>query len=113
MGTNYYAFGPHKGKKADRVGLHIGKKSAGWKFLFRAHPNLQLTSLEQWVGYLSRPDVEVSDEYGAEIDLTEMVTTMTEKEGPDGTPLRGHSEYQDGKDRYAHNGFDFSTQDFF
>lgn len=60
-----------------KAGYHIGKRSCGWQFLFCPHLKLRrgfvnsgeivspwentLASLKE---YLSRPDVEIYDEYG-------------------------------------------------
>lgn len=113
MGTNYYAFGPHNGVDGDdRSGLHIGKSSAGWQFMFRSHPHLQITSFADWLSYLTRPDVEVSDEYGAEIPLSEMVDIMSRTKYPDGKKLKDHHQYVRKPVRYVHDGRDFSTEWF-
>lgn len=106
MSTNYYAFGPHKGTDDGDAGLHIGKKSVGWRFTFRAHPHLQLSSFGSWVDYLSRPDVEIADEYGSEVSLPEMIATMSQTHDSEG-PLRDHSEFADDRNRFQLNGFDF------
>lgn len=62
MGTNYYA------KKSEHdpcdEGLHIGKKSGGWDFLFRAHPGRGIIDCAAWLSLLRRPDVQIVDEYG-------------------------------------------------
>lgn len=44
MGTNYYA------NTVDGQNLHIGKRSGGWRFLFRGHKTqtLNIASWEDW-----------------------------------------------------------------
>lgn len=67
MGTNYYAKAP--GELGE--GLHIGKHSGGWDFLFRAHRDKGLTDCEAWRELLSRPGVRIVAEYGVEYTLDE------------------------------------------
>lgn len=50
---------------------HIGKRSYGWQFLFAPHINNSGEVVSPWENtlgslkeYLSRPDVEICDEYG-------------------------------------------------
>jgi hypothetical protein len=62
MGTNYYVtFEPcfACGEQPDDV--HIGKCSAGWRFLFRLHPNLyqNIDDLRLWL-----MGKRIKDEYG-------------------------------------------------
>jgi hypothetical protein len=83
VSTNYYAFGPIKGHEEDGS-LHIGKKSGGWRFLFRAHPENGLTSVSEWIVYLSHPGVRIESEYGADISLWEMLRTMLTDRDDDG-----------------------------
>jgi hypothetical protein len=67
MGTNYYTAGqvcPCCGNRTNS--LHIGKKSGGWQFSFRAHPDLDLTSRKAWEAYLSG-ERYVLNEYGDKI----------------------------------------------
>jgi hypothetical protein len=51
----------------ERSVLHIGKSSGGWRFVFRAHPELGLNSAKEWYAYLEGK--RIIDEYGAEVDL--------------------------------------------
>lgn len=76
MGTNYYA------RTTDDVaegheGLHIGKYSGGWDFLFQAHPDLGLNDCESWFKHLSQPGVEIYAESGYTIPLDEFWTKAT------------------------------------
>lgn len=67
MSTNYYA------RTADTIGegVHIGKRSGGWDFLFRAYPDDGITDCEAWHAYLSRPSVRIVSEHGVEYELAE------------------------------------------
>ena len=60
-----------------RTEYHIGKRSGGWQFLFAPHIKLRVgfwnsgqvvspweNTLESIKEYLSRPDVQICDEYG-------------------------------------------------
>ena len=67
MGTNYYA--KHPGM--DGEGLHIGKRSAGWEFTFRAHPEFGLTSSTAWSDFLDHPWVAIFAEYGVQVTASE------------------------------------------
>ena len=53
MGTNYYLV---KNRPSIDRGLHIGKSSAGWRFLFHKPPiwetDKPLNTFEQWRDYL-------------------------------------------------------------
>lgn len=56
MGTNYYlnpeAPCVHCGLVERNENIHIGKLSAGWRFLFHAYPEKGLTSTLVWETYL-------------------------------------------------------------
>lgn len=72
MGTNY----EWKSDICDKCGrpsetLHIGKQSAGWDFLFRAHPDRDPPILRfcDWLREFSDGGT-IEDEYGREVILT-------------------------------------------
>jgi len=88
VSVNYYAFGPFPGGEADGEGLHIGQSVAGWRFLFRAHDALGLTSRETWAEFLEQPGVAIRAEHGREVPVSEMVETMSARRGSDGLLLR-------------------------
>lgn len=67
MSTNFYA--KHPGM--DGEGLHIGKKSAGWEFLFRAHPTMGLMSSTAWRQFLGHPWVTIVAEHGVTMTASE------------------------------------------
>jgi hypothetical protein len=122
MGTNYYAEPGTANEKTTRFldedgRLHIGKSSMGWKFGFRAHPELDLTSWTRWKNFLT--DVELTggrivNEYGDEvtlIDLKEIVQNRIDSRF--GEPdcrigLYGHA----GSDWHDPEGHDFHVGDF-
>lgn len=112
MSTNYYAFGPFPGGSADGEGLHIGQSSAGWRFLFRAHPDLGLTTFADWSALIDRDDVQIRNECGREVTADEMRQTMTETTGYRGAALRARFHY-DSPDRYiSSGGHAFSRREF-
>ena len=64
MGTNFYV---RKGETS----VHIGKRSAGWKFLFAPHPELYDRTKASINRYLKLNKENFYDEYGAKVDLEE------------------------------------------
>jgi hypothetical protein len=46
MSTNFYLRLPNTPEEED--GLHIGLRSGGWRFLFRAHEDLGLMCVSDW-----------------------------------------------------------------
>lgn len=71
MGTNYYI---HSVDDFSRR-YHIGKRSAGWRFLFRAWPGPRgITSKRDWFTFLSTTsDWRIYDEAGGEVPLLEFL----------------------------------------
>lgn len=65
MGTNYYCYEKNHRRK------HIGKKSGGWKFLFRGYdkPDFQIKSYEAWRNYLLSNPVEIFDEAHEKVEM--------------------------------------------
>lgn len=64
MGTNYYCSNKFSKKKKNNNGLHIGKRSCGWTFNFRAHPDINLVSSKDWLNFLyTYPQYTIFDEY--------------------------------------------------
>ncbi len=54
MGTNYFIdYGNQK--------IHIGKKSAGWKFIFHENEELNLHTKKDWINFLKKR--KIYDEY--------------------------------------------------
>lgn len=87
MGTNYYAIDTRVALPAvGDPGLHIGKKSKGWNFLFRSHPSLGLTSVAQWRAYVAADRRQVIDEYGVVVDAAKFFAMATNGEA------RAHTE---------------------
>lgn len=79
MGTNYYAvIKKVNGFETER--LHIGKKSAGWRFSFRGYPKgwvsdrpeLELDSAKAWRAFLESEDVIIVNEYETVISLDQL-----------------------------------------
>ena len=72
MGTNYYAKKHYYGYWGDYVEkYHIGKSSAGWKFLFN-HVKNETHSLytgDDWDKFLDDFSVEIEDECGRKVKL--------------------------------------------
>lgn len=72
MSTNYYAITPDTPEGDE--GLHIGKHSDGWEFIWRGYEDLSLTSVGQWGYFLDYPHVTIVTEAGAEVSHPEFMT---------------------------------------
>lgn len=109
MSVNFYAFGPGI---TDPEGLHIGQAAAGWRFLFRAHPDRGLTTLADWEAFIARGDITIQNEYGRDVASEEMRQTMTETTGFEGAPLRPRFRYDTPSEYVTSGGHAFSRRDF-
>ncbi len=87
MGTNYYAV--ERKFSIHRNILHIGKASAGWKFLFQGYqdyeldwnkPNININSLEDWKEFLKNKEYGILDEYDEEISYDDFFNKVEEKQ---------------------------------
>lgn len=103
MGTNYYLdleICPKCGRSQEH--LHIGKSSAGWRFLFHLIPKRVLT-VEQWKS-LIHPG-RVTNEYGDVISEKDFWSMVESKQSLKRSPEDHH---------IIHVGeHDFSEGDFF
>ena len=86
MGTNYYAV--QKRPSLYRTMLHLGKASAGWKFLFHGYMNNDFTikSIEDWKNYIRSKDLVIIDEYDTIVNRNKffkMVEDFQSNENPD------------------------------
>jgi hypothetical protein len=110
MGTNYYYIVPKCPTCGNRDILHIGKSSAGWKFMFRAHPEKEIKAFRDWVRVLSRGDGHIEDEYGRKIEFYEFLRMVYYKQEhePQSHAVANPSDndYLDG------DGFSFSRGEF-
>lgn len=85
MGTNYYAV---KKKPTIREPLHIGKSSAGWKFLFQEvnkyndfDEDLEIHTYKQWKDFLENNDeIVILNEYDEEISVKEFLQLVEKKQ---------------------------------
>lgn len=71
-GTNYYL----RVNPCEKCGLskeehHIGKLSAGWRFLF--HIDMTRPDFSAWCNALSNPENRIFDEYGNEVGFEEFI----------------------------------------
>ena len=84
MGTNYYVRTPGCPNACEHCNesqlIHLGKSSAGWKFLHQADPTWpREKALQLWERRAKLGPVE--DEYGRPVILEELLTLITEKQG--------------------------------
>ena len=88
MGTNYYAkINCCKlcGKPEKEV--HIGKDSAGWKFVIELNSEY-FTNLEELYAFMQQSNVRIFDEYGKEVtyeDIIDIIETNKDMESRNGT----------------------------
>ncbi|MFI1189177.1 hypothetical protein [Streptomyces californicus] len=113
MSTNYYAFGPFLSGDPNGEGLHIGQTAAGWRFLFRAHNSLGLTTLPGWEHFLRAADVTIRNEYGRDVTADEMIETMKETANGKGFPLRERFRHDDEHRYVTSGGHAFCRTEFF
>jgi len=106
MSTNYYVRDDEHATEPD--GLHIGQHAKGNEFLFRAHPDLELTDCDAWRAYLDRPDVVIVAEYGVEVPLDQFWPHATARPAHVGGPnvMRSRQESAPrpnySRDRHGH-----------
>ena len=109
MGTNYYVV---RRKPSIREPLHIGKSSAGWKFLFHEvnkyngfDHNLEIHTFEQWKYFLeNNKDILILNEYDEEVSVKEFLELVKEKQKEEN---KHNFEYCKNV-----NGYRFSDSDF-
>ncbi len=90
MSTNYYARTPDTA--ANDKGLHIGKRVAGWEFMFRAHPELGLNDCDAWHALLERADVEIVSDYWVVEPLAEFWAMATRRPADEVVPWMMRSQ---------------------
>jgi hypothetical protein len=105
MSTNFYAINPF----TIGEGYHIGKRSVGWDFLFRAYPEHGLITCTAWHDYLSEPGVQIRNEYGTIVPLDEFWPDAILRPSESGLPMRSHvgepERLAGGLDAYGLNEF--------
>ena len=82
MGTNYYVV---KKKPTISDPLHIGKSSAGWKFLFQEVNkynsfdwDLEIHTFEQWKEFLkNNNEIVILNEYDEEVSVKDFASRNT------------------------------------
>lgn len=93
--------------KQSKSEYHIGKRSCGWQFLFAPHIKLRSgfgnsgevvspweNTLESLKEYLSRPDVEIYDEYGDKFTPDEFWKEIEESLYNDANHINCEQYYQ-------------------
>lgn len=110
MGTNYYLV---KNRPSIDSGLHIGKTSAGWRFLFHKPPIWQtdkpLDTFERWRDYLKEATVDkkthvIMNEYDEIVSYEWLMELIKNKQTED-----SHDMFE-----YCENvsGYRFSDREF-
>lgn len=101
MGTNYYLV---KNKPTIDPPLHIGKASAGWRFLFykpnKYEVNRTLNTFEQWRDYLKETteshECVILNEYEREVECDELLEIIASKQQIDRPDMFDHWENVNG-----------------
>lgn len=85
MGTNYYVRTPgcenacKHGCPESKL-IHLGKSSAGWRFLFRAYPEWpRELAYARWLGLAEAGSIE--DEYGMPVVLEDLLAWVRARQG--------------------------------
>lgn len=109
MGTNFFLPENHilaQGMTEDQ--RHVGKASAGWKFLFQSHPHI--VCLDGWKALLNKVG-EVETEYGEIRPLDDFWKMVEETQS-----LRTHKGYVQHGPEWVHEdrgGYEFGHRPFF
>lgn len=109
MGTNYYLV---KNRPSIESGLHIGKSSAGWRFLFCKPPIWEtgkpLNTFEQWRDYLKETTEAgthiIMNEYDEVVSYEWLMELIESKQTEDRLDMFEYCENV--------NGYRFSDREF-
>lgn len=109
MSTNFY----HRFNECECCGRyderHIGKRSGGWEFSFRAYTDEEgkpfAVSWQNWKAILKKG--RIFDEYGKEVTYDEFVADVEESKGK-----TNHYDYVKGAPQYREYGMDFLRGEF-
>ena len=109
MGTNYYLV---KNKPSTDSGLHIGKSSLGWRFLFHKPPiwetDKPLNTFEQWRDYLKETtesgNYVILNEYDEVVSLDDFLKMVANKQNENKPDMFEYCENV--------NGYRFASREF-
>ena len=76
MGTNYYVHSHGKTRDPEKD-LHVGKQSAGWRFLFARE--FLIPDWEEVKAKIIRCDGQIYDEYGSEVSANDLLIKIMER----------------------------------
>ena len=104
MGTNYYAV---ENKPSINGGLHIGKSSIGWRFLFHKVDKYEnhiteepLNTFPQWKEFLTEQTengtIVIMDEYNKVVALEKLLNLIEAKQSEDNPDNFRYSDNVDG-----------------
>jgi len=115
MSTNYYM--KTSTSQADDDGLHLGKRSAGWRFTFKGDKDLKVVSFENWKDMVVKfrsQGFRVYDEYGVEQDLPAFFRMVENwhKDGNSNTQWCKDNYHDDGNVWTDEDGNDFIDGEF-
>ena len=108
MGTNYYTKNekcPTCGNEPE--GLHLGKSSIGWKFIFQYNGGTYYETVEGMKSWLK--DKKIVDEYGAEVSYEDFWKMVDTKQKPE---FKSHAEEHPSQYDFVLAGYSFTDREF-
>lgn len=104
MGTNYYlSVDICNCCKRPAKTLHMGKSSAGWKFMFRRYKDLNIFNVADWIILIKTKGNKIVDEYCEHISSAEFIDLIDSK--IDDKSNFGFEHWSDGKYNYVDHDF--------
>ena len=71
----------------DGINIHLGKRSAGWKFCWNFNENKYYSNKEELLSFIRSG--RIMDEYGEELNVEEFITMALDWGEPDGLVYNG------------------------
>lgn len=93
----------------DKMCIHLGKRSGGWKFCWNFHDNEYYSNKEELLEFIRKG--RVVDEYGVEMDVEEFIKMALEWGEPDGLVVN-ERYYRDLRKKHP-NGVFFDHPDYY
>ena len=97
MGTNYYLLYTNMDNPANHVATrrHIGKSNVGWTFALRVYPSAGILDLPNWRLLFNIPGSVITNEYGTQISLSEMINIITKRRSVSVKVPHGYADWND------------------
>lgn len=92
--------------------LHIGRLSAGWKFVFHGYPERGIRSFEDWKKILENPNVTISDGDAYPIAFADFVKLVELRQMPITARCHVRLANEDGDFYHDARKYDFCDAEF-